>query len=101
MKVKPILYKERADRFWVINIVSATKAQEVITPAIKLIKAGYFVYITNAEVKGKAYQRLRVGFFKNREEAYGAGKKIMSLLNTTEFWPTKIEKNEHEAFAGY
>jgi hypothetical protein len=52
-------------------------------------------------VKGESYQRLRVGFFKNRGEADVAGKKIMSLLNTNEFWPTKIEKNEHEAFAGY
>jgi len=93
--------EERADQFWVINIVSATNAKEVVAPAIKLIKGGYFVYITSAEVKGESYQRLRVGFFKSRGEADVAGKKILALLNTTEFWPTKIEKNEHEAFAGY
>lgn len=93
--------KERADKFWVINIISTTTGKEVVPSAIRLIKGGYPVYITRARVKGKSYQRLRVGFFKNQAEAAAAGKKIMSLLNTTEFWPVKIGKNEHEAFAGY
>jgi hypothetical protein len=93
--------KNRADKFWVINILSVREGKEVVSPAIKLIKGGYLVYITSANVKGKPYQRLRVGFFKNREEAEAAGKKIMSLLNVTEFWPTKVTISEHEEFAGY
>jgi hypothetical protein len=93
--------KERADKFWVINIISTTNGKEVVPSAIKLIKGGYSVYITSAIVKGKSYQRLRVGFFKNQAEAAAAGKKVMSLLKTTEFWPTTLTKNEHEAVAGY
>ena len=93
--------KERADKFWVINIISTTNGKEIVPPAIKLIKGGYSVYITSAIVKGKSYQRLRVGFFKNQAEASAAGKKVMSLLKTTEFWPTTLTKNEHEVFAGY
>jgi hypothetical protein len=99
-KVKDNL-KERADKFWVINIISTTSGKEVVPSAIKLIKGGYSVYITSAIVKGKSYQRLRVGFFKNQAEAAAAGKKVMSLLKTTEFWPTTVTKKEHEAFAGY
>ncbi len=99
-KVKDNL-KERADKFWVINIISTTSGKEVVPSAIKLIKGGYSVYITNAIVKGKSYQRLRVGFFKNKVEAAAEGKKIMTLLKTTEFWPTTVTKKEHEAFAGY
>lgn len=93
--------EKRADKFWVINIISAKDGKEIVSPAIKLIKDGYLVYITSASVKGKPYQRLRVGFFKDREEAEATGKKIMSLLNVTEFWPTKVTKSEHEEFAGY
>ena len=93
--------EKRAEKFWVINIISARDGKDVVSPAIKLIKGGYLVYITSANVNGKPYQRLRVGFFKNKEEAEAAGKKIMSLLNITEFWPTKITKSEHEEFAGY
>jgi len=93
--------KARADKFWIINIISTTTGKEVFPSAIKLIKGGYTVYITSAMVKGKSYQRLRVGFFKNQAEAAAAGKKIMSLLKTTEFWPTTVTKREHEAFAGY
>ncbi len=93
--------KERADKFWIINIISTTAGKEVVPSAIKLIKGGYSVYITSAMVKGKSYKRLRVGFFKNQAEAAAAGKKVMSLLKTTEFWPTTITKGEHEAFAGY
>jgi hypothetical protein len=99
-KVKDNL-KERADKFSVINIISTTSGKEVVPSAIKLIKGGYSVYITSAIVKGKSYQRLRVGFFKNQAEAAAAGKKVMSLLKTTEFWPTTVTKKEHEAFAGY
>lgn len=93
--------QKRADKFWVINIVSARDAKEVVSPALTLIKGGYLVYITSASVKGQSYQRLRVGFFKDREEANVEAKKIMSLLSTTDFWPTKITKSEHEEFAGY
>ncbi len=93
--------KERSDKFWVINIISTTTGKEVVPSAIKLIKGGYSVYITRAMVKGKSYQRLRVGFFKNQAEAAAEGKKVMSLLKTTEFWPTTVTKSEHEAFAGY
>ncbi len=92
---------KRADKFWVINIVSARDGKEVVSPALKLIKGGYLVYITGANVNGKPYQRLRVGFFKDREEAEAAGKEIMSLLNVPKFWFTKITTSEHEEFAGY
>ena len=92
---------KRADKFWVINIISARDGKEVVTPAIKLIKGGYLVYITSANVNGKPYHRLRVGFFKDREVAEAAGKEIMSLLNVTKLWLTKITESEHEEFAGY
>jgi hypothetical protein len=93
--------KEKADKFWVINIISTTTGKEVVPSAIKLIRGGYTVYITSAMVKGKSYQRLRVGFFQNQAEAAAAGKKVMTLLKTTEFWPTTVTKKEHEEYAGY
>jgi hypothetical protein len=93
--------KRRADDFWVVNVLSTTSGKELITPAIKLIREGYPVYITSARVKGKDFQRLRVGFFKDQGEAETEGRKIMPLLKIAEFWPTKVAKSEHELFAGY
>ena len=93
--------QERADKRWIINIISSTSEKEVVSPAIKLMKGGYSVYITEALVNGKSYKRLRVGFFKNQAEAAAEGKKVIALLKTKKFWPTQVTKSEHEAYAGY
>ena len=93
--------EKRANQTWVINILSTTTREEIVAPAITLIKEGYPVYVTNAHVKGKEWMRLRVGFFKSKTEADTEGQKIMLLLNFVKPWTTKIAQDEHEVFAGY
>lgn len=93
--------KKRTHGLWVVNILSATTKKKIVPAAVKLIKEGYPVYIASAKVKGKDWMRLRVGFFKDREEANINGKKVMEIINLTDSWSTKVDEKELEEFGGY
>jgi hypothetical protein len=93
--------EKRAGKFWVVNVLSATKTKEITPAAIKLVKNGYPVYITRARVRGKDWMRLRVGFFKDKAEANREGKKIVALLKRVEVWINKVEGDELEVFGRY
>jgi len=93
--------KKRANKTWVINVISTTSHGEIVAPAITLMKEGYTVYFTNATVKGRKWMRLRVGFFESKSEADKEGKKIMDLLNFVKPWTTKLGDSEHKAYVGY
>jgi hypothetical protein len=86
---------------WAVNVLSGTTNGQVIPAAIRLIRNGYPVYITRVNLKGKDWMRLRVGFFGNRTDANEEGKKIMTVLNLTDSWITKVGKQELEEFGGY
>lgn len=86
---------------WVVNVLSATTGAEIVPPALTLVKQGYPVYIVRANVKGKDYMRLRVGFFKKKSEADEVGKKIKEQLNFQDSWSTKADKEEYEEVAGF
>lgn len=93
--------QKRKDRFWVVNILSSTKDKKIVNQTAKLIEKGYPVYITDALIKDKKWQRLRVGFFKTKKEADELGRDIMSSLDLTDSWSTKIGDMEFGEFAGY
>lgn len=86
---------------WVVNVLSAATRAEIVPPAVTLVKQGYPVYIVRANVNGKDYMRLRVGFFKKRIEADEVGKKIKELLNFQDSWSTKADPEEYEEVAGF
>ncbi len=93
--------KNRGQKFWVVNILSATTKKDIVLSAIRLIKNGYPVYITTARVSGKDWMRLRLGFFKNKAEADAKGKQAMAVLKFSDSWTTKIGPKEFEEFGGY
>jgi hypothetical protein len=93
--------KKATGALWVVNVLSATTNAEIVPPAVTLVKQGYPVYIVRANVKGKDYMRLRVGFFKNRIEADEMGKKIKEQLSFQDSWSTKADKEEYEEVAGF
>ncbi|MGE5841200.1 MAG: SPOR domain-containing protein [Deltaproteobacteria bacterium] len=92
--------KKESSTFWVVNVLSTTSGAEIAPPAVTLVKQGYPVYIVRANVKGKDYMRLRVGFFKNKEEADEMGKKVKTLLNFQDSWSTRADKEEYEEMMG-
>lgn len=93
--------KKRTHHFWVVNVLSSTKKEKIIPPAIRLIQNGYPVYISRAKVKGKDYMRLRVGFFNSKGQAHTEGTKIMAMLKLTDSWTNKIGPTEFDEFARY
>lgn len=99
-KIKGNLQKQMQSP-WIVNILSAQSKQKVVPTAARLAKEGYPVYITKANVKGKEYMRVRVGFYKDQASANDASKKIKAVLNYKHTWITKVEKAELEEFGGF
>jgi len=93
--------KKETGALWVVNVMSAATSAEIVPPAVTLVKQGYPVYIVRANVNGKEYLRLRVGFFKKKNEADELGKKIKEQLNFQDSWSTKADKEEYEEVAGF
>jgi hypothetical protein len=86
--------KKRARHYWIVNILSATKQEKIVPPAVALIQKGYPVYITTAKVKGKDWLRLRLGFYKDKQSAVAEGKKVVEMLKFSGPWATKIPERE-------
>jgi hypothetical protein len=93
--------KKRANKVWVVNVLSTPNKKEIIPATMKLLEKGYLAYVTRTHVKGKEYMRLRVGFFGEKAEADAAGKRIKAFLNLGDPWKTKAGKEEFKEFAGY
>ena len=86
---------------WVVNVLSFREGENIVTDIVRLVENGFAAYITKANIKGQDYVRLRVGFFNEKTEAENEGKKIMALLNTSDFWITKADEAEFKEYGGY
>jgi len=93
--------RKRTERRWIINVLSSRLEAEIIPSALRLIREGYPVYLTRAEVKGEKWIRLRVGFYRSKKEAQAESKKIKAMLQFGDLWVTKVSTAELEEFAGY
>ena len=89
------------NKFWVVNVFSSQDPEKVAMHAISLIKNGYHAYIASAEVKGKKWIRLRVGFYGDKSDALSEKKKIMAFLQINDMWIDRMDQNELVKFAGY
>ena len=89
-----------AQRIWVVNVLSAHNSDEIVPLAVNLMKNGYHVYVTRADVQGKKWLRLRVGFFRNPSEANSAKDEISSRFYLDDLWITRAKKDLRE-FGGY
>jgi hypothetical protein len=93
--------KKGGDKFWVVNVLSSRTIERIVPPAVTLIRKGYPVYIARADVKGKEWMRLRVGFFTKKAEADKLGKKIKNLMDFEDSWTSRVDQKEYEEFAGF
>jgi hypothetical protein len=100
LEVQENLTKSPKD-YWIINVLSAQEEEVIVPHAIKLIRSGYPAYITTADIKGKEWMRLRVGFFGQKEDADREGKKLIDLLGFTDIWTTKVGDIERGEYGGY
>ena len=93
--------KKKADGLWVANVVSSRSNDEIVPLAVSLVKRGFPMYMTRAQVKGQEWMRLRVGFFADKAEAQQMGKKIKEAVQVEEPWILKVGKEEYGEFAGF
>jgi len=100
LEVQENLTKNPKD-YWIINVLSAQEEEAIVPHAIKLIRSGYPAYITTADVNGKDWMRLRVGFYGQKEVADREGKKLMEILGFKDIWTTKVGDIERGEFGGY
>jgi hypothetical protein len=100
LKVQENLTKSPKD-YWIINVLSAREEEVIVPYAIKLIRSGYPAYITTADINGKEWMRLRVGFYGQKEVADREGGKLMEILGFTDIWTTKVGDIERGEFGGY
>ena len=87
--------------YYTVNVLSSPSLEELGPQAVKLIEAGYYVYMASAIVRDKTYYRLRTGFYNTRSEADKEGDQIKKLLNITDVWTAKIDDAEFSDFGGY
>ena len=100
LEVQENLTKSPKD-YWIINVISSQEEEAIVPHAIKLITSGYPAYITTADINGKEWMRLRVGFYGQKEDADRDGKKLMEILGFTDIWTTKVGDIERGEFGGY
>ncbi|MDB9823405.1 SPOR domain-containing protein [Deltaproteobacteria bacterium] len=93
--------EKKPKNYWVINVISSSEKERIVPHIIKLIMNGYGAYITRIEVDGKDWMRLRVGFYKDKEEAEEEGEKVMAVLKFSDIWTTKVGDVELGEFGGY
>lgn len=93
--------EKRSGNHWVVNVLSVTTDAELIPAVINLIKNDYLVYVASARVNEKNWMRVRVGFFRTKEQAESEGKRIMELLSLHDSWVTRLPKAEFAEYAGY
>ena len=91
----------RSRVYYVANLISSPYMKEIAPQVVKLIDAGYFVYISSTMIDGKKWYRLRAGFYKTRSEANSAGDKIKNHLNIPDIWTAKVGSEELHDFGGY
>jgi len=77
--IKDILYRKKRGKFSVQLVsIGEDQFQLAVSLMSRLLHAGHYAYLhrTDAEFDGKYWYRVRVGFFKNLEDARTTGKKI-------------------------
>ena len=93
--------EDRAGYYYVANIISSPYMKEISLQVVKLIDAGYPVYITSTMIDGREWYRIRAGFYRTRSEASREGDRIKADLKIPDIWTVKIGKEEFHDFGGY
>ena len=94
---KDILARKKRGKYS-IQLISIEYARFPLAVSLlsRLLNDGYYAYLqrTDAKFEGKYWYRVRVGFFKNLEDARTIGKKISEKYQgedyfSTKFWPVQ------------
>lgn len=80
--------------WWVINVTSTTEASDAERVFNKLRNSGHKVYSYQAEVEGRIWHRVRIGFFPNQAEAREVGEALAKQHNLPTPWVVRPGPDE-------
>lgn len=89
MPAKKAVYKP-----WAVHVASYTSKEEALSMLKRLKQDNYNAYMTEFDLKGKHWYRVRVGFYASNNEAKAAGKKIAGSYSMNGIWTVKPMKKE-------
>ena len=95
--VKDILSRKKRGKFSIQLIsIDGDRFPLAVSLMSRLLHDGYYAYLyrTDAEFNGKFWYRIRVGFFKNLEDARSTGEKMLEKYQNEElfsakYWPVQ------------
>lgn len=91
---KNAVYAEVKHKPWAVHIASYTSMGEAQTIVKKLKQDNYNAYVTEFNLKGRQWFRVRIGFYASEKDAKEAGRKISSSYNISGIWTVKPMKKE-------
>ena len=90
--VKDILARKKRGKFS-LQLISVEQERFPLAISLlsRLLNDGHYAYLQRSEskFKGKIWYRVRVGFFKNLEDARSTGKKIFNKYKSDEYFSSK------------
>lgn len=96
-KPEPIATAKKAaykTKTWAVHIASYASREEAESMAKRLRQDRYNAYITEFNMKGKHWYRVRIGFYSSKQVADEVGKKLSSSYNLSGVWVVKPIKKE-------
>ena len=79
---------------YVISVASFTFKDSATKFKNRLRAAGHNAYVIGADIKGKRWYRVRIGFFKSYSDAKAEVKKVTASFDASGAWITKASKSE-------
>jgi cell division septation protein DedD len=89
--------KNKAETFWVVNVVSVRSRNDANNFIDKLKGDSYNVYLTTFDKDSTHWYRVRVGFFAEKQKAEKVGQDISNRYRLDNYWIVKPSKKEISA----
>ncbi|MBI3398083.1 MAG: SPOR domain-containing protein [Deltaproteobacteria bacterium] len=89
-----LTYTEMKYKPWAVHVASYRSMEEAQAIVKKLKQDNYNAYLTEFNLKGRQWYRVRIGFYALEKEAKEIGKKISSSYNISGIWTVKPVKKE-------
>lgn len=75
---------------WTVHIASFTSREDAQSIVKRLKEGGYKAYLTESNIKGKRWYRVRVGFYRTEEGARTVGREISTKYHIKDIWIVKL-----------
>lgn len=86
--------KKMAYKPWAVHVASYMSKEEALAMVKRLKQNNYNAYMTEFNLKGKYWYRVRIGFYASDREAKSIGKKISGNYSMSGMWTVKPNKKE-------